>query len=73
MSREPYSFAHTGTCLRALRLSRGWTQAELAAQACCSVSTISSLERGMHDMSVVTFFALCQALNCSPAELLGGQ
>ena len=73
MSEELYSFEITGCSLRTLRLSRGWTQAELAAQSSCSVSTISMIERGLHDMSVETFLALCRALDCSPTDLLGGQ
>lgn len=73
MSRTPYDEKLTGNNLRKLRKTKGWTQAELAAKVKRSVSTISALERGEHDMSVETFFALCRALKCLPAELLGNQ
>ena len=73
MSRPPYDARLTGNNLRKLRKTKGWTQAELAAQAKRSVCTISALERGEHDMSVETFFALCRALTCLPSELPGNQ
>ena len=73
MSDTPYNFQITGDCLRKLRQSHHWSQKELAEKANRSVSTISALERGEHDMSVETLFALCRVLNCMPAELLGNQ
>ena len=73
MSKTPYDEKLTGNNLRKLRKTKGWTQAELAAKVKRSVSTISALERGEHDMSVETFFALCRALECLPSELLGNQ
>ena len=73
MSVTPYNFKTTGDNLCKLRQDRGWTQKELAQKAKRSVSTVAALERGEHDMSVETFFALCHALECQPAELLGNQ
>ena len=73
MSTVPCNPEMTGTCLRNLRCTRRWTQAELARRSGLSVSTVSALERGMRDMSVETLFALCRALCCTPAALLGGQ
>lgn len=68
MSATPYNFKMTGDNLHKLRQDRGWTQ-----KAKRSISTVAALERGERDMSVETFFALCHALECQPAELLGNQ
>ena len=73
MPSIPYDPKITGNNLRALRQTRGWTQVDLARKAQCSVSTISALERGERDMSVGVFYALYQALQCDPEELVRGQ
>ena len=73
MSAKSYDFKEVGRCMRVLRQSHGWTQAELAAKANRSISTISALERGERDMSINTFLVLCRTLECLPSALLGNQ
>ena len=70
MSAVPYNIKLTGQRLRALRQSRGWTQAELAARAKLHVSTISAAETGKHDMTIHTLYALSRAFQCTLADLV---
>ena len=70
MIRTPYEGAVTGDVLQRIRLEHGWSQAELARMAHCSISTISSVERGLRPLSATKFLTLCRSLDCLPSELL---
>jgi transcriptional regulator with XRE-family HTH domain len=62
-----------GLRVRALRRSRGLTQAELAERAERSNEAISGLERGKYVPSLDTAVAVARALNVPLAELVGEQ
>lgn len=52
-----------GSRIRASRMSIGLTQEQLAEKVGVSWSTISSLERGMHMVSLERLLDICEALN----------
>nr|MBR4281433.1 helix-turn-helix transcriptional regulator [Clostridia bacterium] len=64
------NFNVIGQNIRRIRMEKGWTQKDLSISAALSVSQVSRLERGMASMTVTTFFKLCNALTCKPADLL---
>ena len=58
--------------LRSLRISRGFSQAELARRIRCDRSYISMLENGKREgMSTRLLLSLARALECTADELLG--
>jgi transcriptional regulator with XRE-family HTH domain len=59
--------------IRELRFRRGWTPKDLARQIGVSVRTVQRWERGSHLPRLDTMELLCQALGCSPADLLGDE
>ena len=61
-----------GQNIRSIRLSRGYTQQELARISGKSVSQNSRLERGKGDTTPEMLFALRFALECTFEELLKG-
>lgn len=61
-----------GKRLRELRVLRRVSQLELAAMLGCNHQTISNLERGVGMPSLRTAFALSEALEVHPRELLFG-
>jgi transcriptional regulator with XRE-family HTH domain len=61
-----------GRNVRAARLSRGWTQEELAAQSGLAVVQVSRIERGKREVRLTTLVRLLAALEVSPATLLDG-
>jgi transcriptional regulator with XRE-family HTH domain len=56
--------------LRALRLARGLTQAQLAEMAGLDQSFISRLERSETDVSVSNLIEIANALGLKPSDLL---
>ena len=52
------------------RYIRRMTQVQLAEQIGCSSQLISALERGKRELSVEMLLRLCDALACTPADLL---
>ena len=60
-----------GERIRKLRKQKGMTQDQLAEQISdgCSGKTISKYENGMTDMRMLTFFEICEALECSADDL----
>ncbi|WP_114558216.1 helix-turn-helix transcriptional regulator [Desertihabitans aurantiacus] len=48
--------------IRDLRLDRGWTQADLAAQLGVSRQTVNSLEKGRYDPSLPLAFTISRVL-----------
>ena len=61
-----------GTGLRKARLSRGFTQADVAEKVDTDPETISRFERGATLPSLTRLLDLAEALNVTVASLLGG-
>ena len=61
-----------GLRVRALRRSKGWTQAKLAEESDKSLDAISSLERGKYRPTLETLLAVAQALDSPVSALLDG-
>jgi transcriptional regulator with XRE-family HTH domain len=59
-----------GPHLRALRIARGLTQAELAELADTNTMFISKLERGVTTPTIGTLVRLAKALQCRVVELV---
>lgn len=60
----------TAERVRALRMLRGMTQRELAAQAEVSYRTVQTVEQGLAQVRISTVRQLARALNVKTAELL---
>jgi DNA-binding NtrC family response regulator len=61
-----------GHAIKMLRVERGWSLKDLAAQAHLSVSQISSIERGANLPSVESLLAISKAFEKRPSEILTG-
>lgn len=61
------------THIRAWRKHRGLTLEKLAERADLSITTVSEIERGIGDFTGKTLRALAEALETSPASLVGGE
>ena len=59
-----------GIRIKALRLDRGLTQANLAEQAERSLDTISAIERGVNYPGIDTAVAIARVLNVALPELI---
>lgn len=59
-----------GKVLREARLNQKVTQEVLADQAGLQRNYISLMERGHHQPTLATVFALAVALDCSPLDLV---
>jgi len=59
-----------GLAVRQVRLSRGWSQEALAAQAELNRSYVGEIERGQVVASIVTVQKLAHALGVSTPDLL---
>ena len=59
-----------GPHLRALRIARGLTQAELAERADTNTMFISKLERGVSTPTIGTLVRLAKALDCRVSKLV---
>jgi transcriptional regulator with XRE-family HTH domain len=59
-----------GPHLRALRIARGLTQAELAERADTNTMFISKLERGVTTPTIGTLIRLARALDCRVSKLV---
>jgi len=58
--------------VRVLRVKRKWSQEGLAAKADVERTYLSGIERGEHNVSIITLLKLAKALGCSAADLLDG-
>lgn len=56
--------------LRRIRRESGLSQEEVAARAGLHRTYVSSVERGLRNVSVENIFALARALGCDPSDLL---
>src|SRR5215831_8468742 len=59
-----------GHAVKLLRVARGWSLKDLAAQTKLSVSQISAIERGTNLPSVESLLAICRAFERKPSEVL---
>jgi transcriptional regulator with XRE-family HTH domain len=60
-----------GDLLRELREKRGLSQAQLALESELDQTFVSLLERGRRQPTLVTLFALCDALRVEPDTVVG--
>jgi transcriptional regulator with XRE-family HTH domain len=56
--------------VRVLRLERGYSQEKLAELAGIDRTYVSSIERGLRNVSIDNIERLCKALGTSPAHML---
>ncbi|MBV7532376.1 helix-turn-helix domain-containing protein [Chitinophaga sp. sic0106] len=68
--KNPHITKAFGANLRRLRLARKLTQVEVAFEADMEPSYMTRLENGKTDPSLSTVYALADALDVSPRELL---
>lgn len=61
-----------GRRLRDLRLSRGWSQEELATEAGISKNYVGEIERGENNVSIHYIARLADALKMSLGEMFEG-
>ena len=59
-----------GSRIKAVRISRGMSQADLAVEASVSLRLISNIERGKTGMQLETFVKVAEALQVSADYLL---
>lgn len=59
-----------GHAIKMLRVARGWSLKDLAAQTKLSVSQISAIERGANLPSIESFLAISRAFERKPSEVL---
>lgn len=59
-----------GEILRELRADRGLSQAQLALEAELDQSFLSLIERGERQPSLATLFAICDALEIEPDDVV---
>lgn len=64
------SVEEIGERLRAIRHARDASLGDIADPCELSVATLSRIENGKQDLSVRTLLALCDALDCSPNDVL---
>jgi transcriptional regulator with XRE-family HTH domain len=60
-----------GTLLKELREERGLSQAQLALESELDQTFVSLLERGQRQPTLITLFALCEALRVEPDAVVG--
>lgn len=56
--------------LKSMRIKRKMSQEELAFRSDLDRTYISMLERGIHQPTISTLFALSKALNIKPSEMI---
>ena len=59
-----------GQSIKLLRVGRGWSLKDLAAQTKLSVSQISAIERGANLPSIESLLAISRAFDKKPSEIL---
>ena len=58
-------------CVKAMRLRKGWTQADFAEKSGVPQSTISAIETGVRKPTFETIRMIAAGLGCSVDELMG--
>ena len=66
---KKYLLISFGNRLRELRLSKGFTQEQLANELGVEISQISRIERGVINTSVTTLYAVSKTLNIDVSQL----
>jgi len=61
-----------GLNIRALRNSRGWSQAQLAEKANIHETYVGFLETGTRNVTAYMLVRFSRALNCKPSDLFKG-
>jgi transcriptional regulator with XRE-family HTH domain len=61
-----------GRRVRARRSALNWSQERLAHEAGIHMTYVSSVERGMRNISLTNILKLCDALETDPGELMQG-
>lgn len=61
-----------GDRVRLLRMGKGLTLRQFAQQAGFNPNVLSRIERGEHNMTLVTLFRLSRSLGVAPEKLLMG-
>lgn len=61
-----------GERVRELRMAKGVSLRQFAADHSFNFNVLSRIERGDHNMTLDTVFRLCRALGVTPVELLRG-
>jgi len=56
--------------VRSLRISKGWSQEELAARCGLHRTYIGAVERAERNITIGTLYKLAHALGCDAADLL---
>jgi transcriptional regulator with XRE-family HTH domain len=71
-ANDPYEFSakRFGGHVRRFRLESGMTQTQLASRTGLHHTTISRLENGKHDPSLIAIFLLAGGLGVEPKELI---
>lgn len=69
MDRDP-SLIEFGKIVRELRIERGLTQRALAEKFDSAETTVSRMELGKFNPSLIWFIRLATALDMTPAELI---
>jgi transcriptional regulator with XRE-family HTH domain len=60
-----------GKCIRALRLSHGWSQEDVASKMGISVPAFSKIETGVTDVNLSRLEQIARVYNVSIAQLFG--
>lgn len=70
---EPQNYTHIGQAIRALRLERGWPQAEVAAKVGITQEYVSRVENGAEgfiNMKLDTISRFAAAFDLHAADLI---
>ncbi len=59
-----------GQRIREFRQRKGWTLEDLSSRCGLSVSFLSQVERGLSSLSIVSLYAICEALGIPVPEIL---
>lgn len=70
VTNESEILVAVGAAIRKVRKSRGISQEELAHLCRIDRSHMGRIERGERNLAILNFVRICQALACSPSELL---
>lgn len=66
------SLITVGDRIRVARKLHGWSQEELANRSGLDRSYVGGIERGERNITLLTLFEICFALNCDPEAILQG-
>jgi len=70
MDKDDWLRTAFGTLLKELREERGLSQSQLALESELDQTFVSLLERGRRQPTLITLFALCDALKVEPESVV---